>query len=62
MVAVEKESGVGHAGHSAVLRGGVRSTFLMSNRIHPTLLDWHERLSRTGTTCRKRISGIHGIA
>jgi hypothetical protein len=39
MVAVERESGVGHAGHSAVLRGGVRSTFLMSNRIHPTLLD-----------------------
>jgi hypothetical protein len=36
--------------------------FLESNSIHPTLLGQRERLPHMGTTCRKRICGLHGLA
>jgi hypothetical protein len=49
-------------GHSAGLRGGVRSTFLGSSSIRPTLPVTHERLSRTGTARRKRTPDVRGLA
>jgi hypothetical protein len=44
------------------LRGGVGSTFSREQWICPTLLDQCERLSRMGTTRRKRTPGIRGLA
>jgi hypothetical protein len=34
----------------------------VSSRVHPTLLGQRERLPRTETACRKRTSGIRGLA
>jgi hypothetical protein len=49
-------------GHSAGLRAGVGSTFLGSSSICPTLSVTRERLSRTGTARRKRMSGVRELA
>jgi hypothetical protein len=51
---------VGLIDHSAGLRGEVGSTFSREQHIRPTLLTTHERLSRTGTTRRKRTLGVCG--
>jgi hypothetical protein len=48
-------------GHSAGLRGREGSTFSWEQRICPTLLGQHERLSHMGTARRKRKHGIHGL-
>jgi hypothetical protein len=53
---------VGPAGHSAGLRGGVRSTFLESSSIRPTLSVTRKRLPCTGTVRRKRTPGVCGLA
>jgi hypothetical protein len=53
---------VGPAGHSTGLRGRIRSTFLGSSSIHPTLSVTHKRLPRTGTARRKRMPGVRGLA
>jgi hypothetical protein len=53
---------VGPAGHSALLRGGVGSTFLRSSSICPILLDQCERLPHIGTARRKRMSGVREMA
>jgi hypothetical protein len=52
---------VGSAGPSAGLRVGVRSTFFQKLCIRPTLLGQRERLPHTGTTCKKRMSGIRRL-
>jgi hypothetical protein len=49
-------------GHSAGLRGRVRSTFSQEQCNSPPLLGQRERLSRTEIVCRKRTSGVHGLA
>jgi hypothetical protein len=35
--------------------------FLVSSRIHPSMLGQRERLPRTRTTRRKRTSGVRGL-
>jgi hypothetical protein len=35
--------------------------FLRSNKIRPTLLGQHKRLSRTGTAYRKHMSDVRGL-
>jgi hypothetical protein len=49
-------------GHSAGLRGGVKSTFSREQCNSPTLLGQCERLSRMEIICMKRMSGVHGLA
>jgi hypothetical protein len=53
---------VGPVDHSVGLRGGVRSTFLGSSSIRPTLLMTCERLPRTATAHRKCTPGVRGLA
>jgi hypothetical protein len=50
------------ADHSAGLRVVSAALFLGSSRVRPMLLVACERLPRTGTARRKRMSGIHGLA
>jgi hypothetical protein len=50
------------AGHSAGLRGGVRSTFSQEQCIRPTLLDQRKRLPCMRTTRVKHTSGVRGPA
>jgi hypothetical protein len=52
---------VGPAGHSAGLRGGVRSLFLGSSSIRPTLSVTRKKLPRTGTARRKLTPGVRGL-
>jgi hypothetical protein len=40
----------------------VRSPFLRSSRVHPTLLMASERLPHTGTVHIKRTGGVRGLA
>jgi hypothetical protein len=62
MIVLGRETGAGLMSHSTSLRGGVGNTFSREKYIHLTLLRQHERLSRTGTTHKKRMSGVRGLA
>jgi hypothetical protein len=60
MVILEEKLGDGPMDHSAGLGVVSGALFLMSSRVRPTLLMACERLPRTWTTCRKRMTDIHG--
>jgi hypothetical protein len=59
---VGREIEAGPASHLARLRGGVGSTFSREQCIRPTLLGQRERLPRMGTTHRKHMSDLRGLA
>jgi hypothetical protein len=62
MAILGEKLGGGFADHSAGLRVVPGALFLWSSRVRPTLLMAYKRLPRTGTTHRKRTSGICGLA
>jgi hypothetical protein len=62
MVVFGRETEAGPVGHSVGLRGVVGNSFSREQWICPTLLGQCETLPRTGTTCRKRMSGIRELA
>jgi hypothetical protein len=61
MTVLGEELGGGPADHLAGLRVVSGALFLRSGRVRPMLLMAYKRLLRTGTTRKKRTSGVRGL-
>jgi hypothetical protein len=62
MAVLGEKLGGGLVDHSVGLRVVSRALFLRSSKVRPMLLMAYKRLPRTGTTHRKRMSGVRGLA
>jgi hypothetical protein len=62
MVVLGEKLGGGPVDHLSRLGVVLGALFLGSSMVRLTLLVACERLPRTGTTCRKRTPGVHGLA